>query len=137
MRIDRVSVSGAPKPRRSERSAAVKPGAVAAALSGGAPTPLPVSEAMPLAPVGSLVSIQEVGDAESGRSRGLSRGHDLLDGLEALRRNLVLGGLTESQIEQLKSLAAGARSSVNDPILAEILNEIEIRAAVELAKLGR
>jgi hypothetical protein len=84
-----------------------------------------------------LFSIQEVGDAGSGRSRGLSRGHDLLDGLEALRRNLVLGGLTESQIEQLKSLAAGGRSSVNDPILAEILNEIEIRAAVELAKLGR
>ena len=137
MRIDRVSVSGAPKPRRSERSAAVKPGAFAEALSGGAPAPFPVSEAVPLAPVGSLFSIQEVGDAGSGRSRGLSRGHDLLDGLEALRRNLVLGSLTESQIEQLKSLAAGGRGSVNDPILAEILNEIEIRAAVELAKLGR
>ena len=92
---------------------------------------------MPLAPIGSLVSIQEVGDAESGRSRGLSHGHDLLDGLEALRRNLVLGSLTEPQIEQLKSLAAGGRGSVNAPVLVEILNEIEIRAAVELAKLGR
>jgi hypothetical protein len=49
----------------------------------------------------------------------------------------VLGSLTEPQIEQLKSLAAGGRGSVNDPILADILNEIEIRAAVELAKLGR
>jgi hypothetical protein len=41
------------------------------------------------------------------------------------------------QAKQLKSLAAGARGSVDDPVLAEILNEIEIRAAVELAKLGR
>jgi hypothetical protein len=137
MKIDRVSVSGPPKPRRSERSAAVKPGGFAKALSGGATTPNPISEAVPLTPVGSLFSIQEVGDAVSGRSRGLSRGHDLLDGLEALRRNLVLGSLTASQIEQLKSLAAGARGSADDPILAEILNEIEIRAAVELAKLGR
>ena len=137
MRIDRVSVSGQPKPRRGERSGTVKPGGFADALSGAAPTPSSVSEAAPLAPVNSLFSIQEVGDAASGRSRGLSRGHDLLDRLEALRHALVLGSLSAAQIEQLKALAAEGRGSVDAPRLAEILNEIETRAAVELAKLGR
>ena len=32
---------------------------------------------------------------------------------------------------------AAKRGQVDDPALAEILDEIEVRAAVELAKLGR
>ena len=40
-------------------------------------------------------------------------------------------------VERLASVAAAKRGQVDDPRLVEILNEIEVRAAVELAKLGR
>jgi hypothetical protein len=84
-----------------------------------------------------VLAIQEVPDAGSGRSRGIRRGFDLLERLEQLRQALVMGTLTAAQIEHLAAFAAGRREQVNDAVLAEVLNEIEIRAAVELAKLGR
>jgi hypothetical protein len=40
-----------------------------------------------------------------------------------------------STIERLEKLVASERAHTTDPALNEILNEIEVRAAVELAKL--
>ena len=76
-------------------------------------------------------------DPTSGRSQGVRRGLDLLDQLERLRRAIMLGDLTRAQVERLAALVAAQRGRVDDPALAELLNEIEVRAAVELAKVGR
>ena len=84
-----------------------------------------------------MLAIQEVADAGAGRGRGIRRGFDLLERLEQLRQALVMGTLSVTQIERLADLVAGQKELVNDAALAEVLNEIEIRAAVELAKLGR
>ena len=46
------------------------------------------------------------------------------------------GRLSVEAIERLAAQAAAGRAQVRDPRLAEILNDIELRAAVELAKLG-
>ena len=83
------------------------------------------------------MTIQEVADPTTGRSRGVRRGFDLLDQLDRLRRAIMLGSLSRAQIERLTDLVAARRDQVDDPALAELLNEIEVRAAVELAKLGR
>jgi len=50
---------------------------------------------------------------------------------------LLFGNLPVSTVEKLAKMAQAQKDKVSDPRLAEILTEIEIRAEVELAKLGR
>ena len=137
MRVDRVSTSGRPISRSGERTKTDRASEFSSALEARSTESPSVSGSAPVSPVASVLAIQEVGDSTSGPSRGILRGLDLLERLENLRQALVLGTLTVTQIERLAVLAAGRKERVNDPALAEILNEIEIRAAVELAKLGR
>lgn len=137
MRVDRVSTSGRPISRSGERTKTDGASEFSSALETRSSESSSVSGSAPVSPVASVLAIQEVGDSTSGPSRGILRGLDLLERLENLRQALVLGTLTVTQIERLAALAAGRKEQVNDPALAEILNEIEIRAAVELAKLGR
>lgn len=94
------------------------------------------SGAAPVASVDALLSLQEVPDALSGQAQAKQRGEDLLDQLDQIRLGLLEGGLPPVQIERLVGLVASKREQVTDPKLLAILDEIEIRAAVELAKLG-
>ncbi len=71
------------------------------------------------------------------RRRQLRRGVGILDALEALKRDMVLGRLRETSFLQL----SGALSMVSphdlDTEASQILRAIDVRAAVELAKAGR
>lgn len=89
----------------------------------------------PASNVGALLSIQEVPDASQGRSRGLNRGRDLLAELDAIRVGLLSGRLPRERIERILKLLRQRQEGYGDPRLAEIVKEIEVRAAVELAKL--
>ncbi len=71
------------------------------------------------------------------RRRSLRRGQDLLDELEELRIGLLMGSFPASNLERISKLLAQRVDAIEDPILIELINEIEIRVAVELAKLGR
>ena len=86
--------------------------------------------------VEGLLSLQEVADGLGGRRRAVVRGDKLLNALDALRHALLDGVLPRAQLAALAQLAGEAAPLVDDPRLAEILAEIELRAAVELAKLG-
>ena len=46
-----------------------------------------------------------------------------------------MGSLPYSTLRQLERMVTEERDAVDDPVLMSILNEIEVRAAVELAKL--
>ncbi len=98
----------------------------AAAVSGGAP----------VAAVNALLGLQEVPDATSGRSRGVAHAAFLLDQLEEIRRGLLLGSIPESKLKALAAAIGEKREDFQDPELAGILDDIELRARVELAKLG-
>lgn len=86
--------------------------------------------------VDSLLSLQEVNDASTGRSRGLQRAGDLLDHLDEIRYGLLMGGLSRASLQDLARSVRQQRAMASDPRLGEILDEIELRAAVELAKYG-
>ncbi len=94
----------------------------------------------PVTSVDSLLSLQEVPDASSGRSKGLdqamARASDMLDMLEEIRRGILLGSIPAANLRGLADMARGRKENLNDPNLSEILEEIELRAEVELAKLG-
>jgi hypothetical protein len=89
-----------------------------------------------MAAVENLLSLQEISDGLGGRRRGLARGEKLLDQLDELRHALLIGAVPRAGLAALAQLAGEAAPLVDDPRLAEILAEIELRAAVELAKLG-
>lgn len=90
----------------------------------------------PLATVDALLSLQEVPDSTTGRSKGLNRANDMLDLLEDVRKGLLLGAIPVANLKTLAALARSQKQDLQDQQLSEILEEIELRAEVELAKLG-
>ncbi|MFA7430216.1 MAG: flagellar assembly protein FliX [Rhodospirillaceae bacterium] len=88
----------------------------------------------------SLLTIQAV-DPETGRGRNRQRmirhAEDLLDRLEEVRRGLLLGTIPKARLTELAQMARSKREAGLDPNLSAILDEIELRAEVELAKLMR
>lgn len=87
----------------------------------------------PVSGMDALLSLQEV---NPDGSRGESQRHaeDLLTELDELRHGLLMGALSRAQLNRLKVLVNARRATASDPALAEILDQIALRAAVELAK---
>jgi hypothetical protein len=107
----------------------------AASLSGDAPA---AAAAPPpaLGQIEGLLTVQELPDPLMRRRRAVQRGHTLLDRLEELRLALLAGGLPRARLDELARLARTARETVEDAGLGRVLDEIDLRVAVELAKLG-
>ena len=87
----------------------------------------------------ALLGAQEVEeDGERASRRKLAqRGADILDKLEEIRRDILAGGVPRERLENLAQSLHQRRAHVSDPRLIEIIDEIELRAAVEIAKLTR
>ena len=103
-----------------------------------APTSAPV-DSQTVGAVESILSVQEVPDATEERSRAQARdyGEAVLDRLEALRRDILLGAISKEKLAELAHTLRAHRSTSDDPRLNAILDEIELRAKVEIAKLTR
>jgi hypothetical protein len=86
--------------------------------------------------INPLLNFQEVEDSTSGPSKAKARAEDLLDLLDEIRHALLSGGLPESRLNALSQVVQSRREEVDDPRLVEILDEIDLRAQVELAKLS-
>ena len=137
MKIDRFSGPKTSGTRRSGASQSSGNGGFARALAEGPAEPSTPAGSSPVHAVNALLSLQEVGDATEGRKRARRRADDLLDRLEDIKLSIMLGEVPLAQLENLADMLAQRQGQVDDPKLAEIINEIEIRAAVELAKRGR
>jgi len=138
MKIDRVSSIGTKPSRRTARGGGSKSSSFSKALSGSPPpAPSSVSGSGALGQVDALLALQEVAGEPNRRSAARQRGEDLLDHLDELRLALLDGRLPRSVIERLAAVVGTQRAKIDDPQMAEVLDEIELRAAVELAKLDR
>jgi hypothetical protein len=65
------------------------------------------------------------------------RGNSILDSLEDIRIGILSGTITGQRLINLQKLMEQQRGDIDDPLLAEVMDEIEVRAAVELAKFER
>lgn len=81
-----------------------------------------------------VLGVQEIDDALAQASRGKMRALDILDRLENLRIELLSGAISREKLVQLSSVVTARRAEVTDPQLAEVLDQIDLRAQVELAK---
>ena len=84
--------------------------------------------------ISGILGVQEVDDALSHASKGKMRAEGILDRLEELRMDLLSGGISHEKLMQLSRIVAARRSQISDPRLTAILDEIDLRAQVELAK---
>ena len=101
----------------------------------GFEAPAQTASAVSLGGVGGLLSIQEIPDATARRRQALARGDQLLERLDELRLGLLTGALSRQGLSDLARTVRETRATVDDPRLSGVLDEIELRARVELAKL--
>ncbi|GLQ57320.1 hypothetical protein GCM10010862_45790 [Devosia nitrariae] len=83
-----------------------------------------------------LLALQAVGDATEGRRRAVKRGRTLLDVLEEMRADLLAGRVEPAALDRLVGVLADAREAAS-PQIDALLDDIELRVRVELAKHGR
>jgi hypothetical protein len=96
------------------------------------------ASAAPLAPTGidALLALQSVDDPLLAKRKAVRRGSALLDALAAAQADLLTGPVGESRLNQMMALVTQAREAV-DPQIDALIDDIELRVRVELAKRGR
>ena len=136
----KVSGTGGLSPASGPNRPARKGGGEGFRVSGApAPaTPAAVSSASGvsgLVGVEALLALQDVESATERRRRSVGRAGRMLDELDGLKIALLAGELDPAQLDRLARAVREQRAATEDPGLEALLDEIETRAAVELAKL--
>jgi hypothetical protein len=86
--------------------------------------------------IDALLALQSVGTPLERRRRAVGRAGRILDLLDQMKVSLLEGALTPDSLGHLVGAVREQRDRTDDPRLEGVLDEIETRAAVELAKLG-
>jgi hypothetical protein len=87
------------------------------------------------AALSQLLALQEISEEEVQRKKMLQKGHNLLDSLEKLRRQLLMGEIPGHMLVDIGRQLSIQKQNVSDPALMALIDDIELRAAVEQAKL--
>jgi hypothetical protein len=128
------SVGSSSGVRRAGKSASGSDGSFKVATS-DTPHAQIVTGTTTIGAVENILMLQEMDDSTSGRSKGVAHGQQLLDLLDAVRDGLLAGGIPRTTLNRLASAVTRRHESFADPKLQGVLDEIELRAHVELAKL--
>lgn len=90
-----------------------------------------------IAHIDTLLAVQEAEDptARAAKKRMKQRADDILDELDRMRLGLLSGTLTVGHVIDIADVVAQHREKIMDPRLTSVLDEIDLRAQIELAKL--
>ncbi len=84
----------------------------------------------------ALLAAQELTSREQGRDRDVKWGMSLLEDMDALRISVLEGDVGREQLEQISRKLESRDRTHEDKNLDNILDDIELRVGVELAKRG-
>lgn len=84
----------------------------------------------------ALIALQGVEDPTERKKRAVAKGRNALDVLDKLKVSLLDGSVDQSTLARLKVASEGLTDESGDPGLDQVLGEIDLRVAVELAKAG-
>lgn len=150
MKVEGPRKSSAPASTKKAGTAKRSGGASFSSSLGGAGASDAVEQTAPKAggmvgAVDALIALQEVDQADRAEAdgepsgdreqRARKWGQDMLEGLEEIRLGLLLGRIPRQRLSDIANAASRGKAQSNDPRLAAVLEEIEVRALVELAKL--
>jgi len=85
--------------------------------------------------VDAVVALQEITGDNTDERGAKKRANLILDKLEDIRMGLLMGQISKSNLEELSKILIVARENSIDANLLEIIEDIELRAKIELAKL--
>lgn len=88
-----------------------------------------------VAGIEALLALQDVGGPLERRKRAVSRAGRILDVLDEVKIALIDGELSATSLDRLVRAVREERQNTDDGGLEGLLDEIETRAAVEIAKL--
>jgi hypothetical protein len=103
--------------------------------AGGASPSSGVNRTAGVMGVDALLALQDVGGPLERKRRAVRRAGRILDVLDEVKLALLDGDLSLGQLERLRRAIRDERGLTDDPKLEEVLDAIELRAAVEIAKL--
>jgi hypothetical protein len=86
--------------------------------------------------IDALIALQGVEDPLERRRHGVKRGRLALDALDELKIGLLGGTLTPATLNKLHSAATYLKDGSGEAGLDGVLDEIELRVEVEIAKLS-
>jgi hypothetical protein len=86
--------------------------------------------------IDALLALQGIEDPRERRKHAVKRGRVALDALDELKIGLLGGALTPATLTKLQSAAAYLKLGSGDENLDAVLDEIELRVEVEIAKMG-
>lgn len=94
--------------------------------------------AMEAGAINPFLALQEISEEEGRRQKSLQQGKHSLDMLDQLRREILTGQTSSHTIQRMQAQVTQIRANTPpDPRLQEIMNDIELRLAVEAAKLEK
>jgi hypothetical protein len=96
---------------------------------------VPVSDVAATSALSNLLSLQEISEEDIKRKRLVQQGQNMLDTLEKLRQQLLIGAIPGHMLQDLSRQLSIEKQMTNDPAMNNVIEEIELRLAVELAKL--
>lgn len=124
-----ASTSGSRPVRTASGFSVPQPAGVASASA-----PLAAAGASAVSDLSALMALQGVESPLERRRRAVRRGRGLLDRLDELKIALLSGEAGEGALDRLARNLREERQSDSDPALNGLLDQIDLRAAVELAK---
>jgi hypothetical protein len=95
----------------------------------------PVAALRTIGGIDALLALQGQDDKAERRRRAVTRGRSALDALDELKTELLAGNLGPSTLQRLKSATADLLDASGDERLDGVMAEIDLRLAVEIAKL--
>ena len=98
------------------------------------PTASGLGGAASLNSVDALLALQGQSDDRSPEDRATGRAFTLLDILDDVKIGLLEGGIPHQKLRQLVGALGSERAMTGSPRLEGLLDEVETRARVELAK---
>lgn len=86
--------------------------------------------------IDALIALQGIEDPTERRRRAVKHGTRALDALDELKLGILSGTLDPAMLLRLKAVATDLKDGSGDERLDQVLSEIDLRVAVELAKAG-
>jgi hypothetical protein len=106
-------------------------------ISGGTQSAAPTQATYSIAQLDSLLALQGAEDPAHGaaRKRARQRSNTILTELDKIRMAMLGGTLTVGHMIDVADVVASHREKIMDPAMTAIMDEIDLRAQVELAKM--